>query len=183
MGLVTDIHNHHVPELLQPRLEGDRLRGRAGIVVLGGLEDAHEVPVHPVDIIAEDGQTPGTGQVLPDHLPVGPVEPDAVDSVLLRVHPVHVVGLHVHREPCRVADAIRDQGLPVAAVKVGPRYLGVLAVVEPVDELLHRVHGHLPWAVRGGGVDDLPVGAIKPADLNSKDIKLMSIIFTDHSPQ
>ena len=150
LGLVTDVHNNYVPELLQPRLEGDRLGGRAGVVVLGGFEDAHEVPVHPVDVITEDGKTPGTGQVLPDHLPVGPVEPDAVDAVLLGVHPVHVVCLHVHREPCRVADAVSDQGLSVAAVKVCPRYLGVLAVVEPVDELLHGVDGHLPGAVRGG---------------------------------
>ena len=134
-------------------------------MILGGLEDAHEVPVHPVHIITKDGQTPRTGQVLSDHLPVGPIEPDAVDAVLLAVHPVHIVGLHVHREAGGVADTVSDQRFSVAAIKVSSGYLGVLAIVQPVDELLHRVHRYLPGAVGGGGVDNLPVSAIKPADL------------------
>ena len=119
-----------------------------------------------------------------DHLPVCPIEADAVDAVLLGVHPVHVVGLHIHGEACGVADAAGDQGDPVAAIKVGAHNLGELAVVEPVDELLDRVHRDLPRAVRGGGVNHLPVSAVQPGDLgNARLVKLMSSIFANHLPQ
>ena len=132
---------------------------------LAGFEDFLQVPVHPVHVISKYCQTLGTGELVPDHLSVGAVVADAVDGVLPGVHPEDVVSLHVNGEVGGVTDAAGHEWSPVTTVKICSDNLRKLSVVQPVNIFLDWINFNLTRTVGGGGVDHLPVGSIKPADL------------------